>query len=208
MKNQINIIYEDKNFVAINKFAGVNFDWALSVLGGRPDLIPVHRLDKNTSGVILFAKNQKYADYLKNLFQTRQIKKTYYALVEGNLQKKSDTIKLLIGRSERTPLKRISVGKKIGKLREAETYYEVEKRFSDFTLLKVEPKTGRTHQIRSHMAAIHHPIACDSLYGGKNTKCPAGLQRQFLHAQSIEFDGFKIEADFPSDLKKTLDMLT
>ena len=200
----LNIIYENENFVALNKPAGVNFDWALSF---RADLIPVHRLDKDTSGVILFAKNQKYADYLKNLFQTRQIKKIYYALVVGSVKQNSGTIEFSIGRSKRTPLKRISVGKKTGKVREAETYYEVEKRFSDFTLLKVEPKTGRTHQIRSHFSAIHHPVACDWLYGGKNIKCPAGLTRHFLHASSIEFEGLRLEADLPLDLKKTLDML-
>ena len=200
----VNIIYEDKNLVALNKPAGVNFDWALSF---RKDLFPVHRLDKDTSGVILFAKSEKSAEHLKNLFQTRQIKKTYYALVVGVVKQNSGLIELSIGRSERTPLKRISVGKKVGTLREAETYYEVEKRFTDFTLLRVEPKTGRTHQIRSHLSAIHYPIACDKLYGGKNMKCPAGLIRQFLHAQSIEFEGLKIEADLPEDLKKALDML-
>jgi len=198
------IIYEDENLVAFNKPAGVNFDWVLEF---RKDIIPAHRLDKETSGVILFAKNEKSAEHLKNLFQTRQIKKTYCALVAGVLKQNSGLIELSIGRSERNPLKRISVGKKVGTLREAETYYEVEKRFADFTLLRVEPKTGRTHQIRSHLSAIHHPVACDKMYGGKNIKCPPGLLRQFLHAQSIEFEGLKIEADLPEDLKKALDML-
>lgn len=198
------IIYEDKNLVAFNKPAGVNFDWVLEF---RKDLIPVHRLDKETSGVILFAKNEQSSERLKNLFQTRQIKKTYYALVAGVLKQNSGLIELSIGRSESNPMKRISVGKKVGKLREAQTYYEVEKRFADFTLLRVEPKTGRTHQIRSHLSAIHYPIACDKLYGGKNMKCPGGLGRQFLHAQSIEFEGLRIEADLAEDLKKALDML-
>lgn len=202
--NTLNIIYEDNNFVALNKPPGVNFDWILEF---RKDLISVHRLDKETSGVILFSKNQQYTDYLKNLFQTRQIKKIYYALVVGNVKQNSDTIELSIGRSKRTPLKRISVGKKIGKLREAQTYYEVKKRFKDFTFLRVEPKTGRTHQIRSHLKAIHHPVACDKLYGGKKPICPTGLARQFLHAYSIEFDGLRLEADLPPDLKKVLDVL-
>jgi RluA family pseudouridine synthase len=198
-------IYEDKNFVALNKPAGVNFDWALEF---RKDLIPVHRLDKDTSGVILFAKNDKYAEHLKNLFQTRQIKKIYYALVVGDVRQNSGTIELSIGRSKRTPLKRISVGKMVGKLREAQTYYEVERRFKDFTFLRVEPRTGRTHQIRSHFSAIHHPVACDKLYGGKKPICPTGLTRQFLHAYGIEFEGIKLEVDLPDDLKKTLDVLT
>lgn len=202
--DKLNIIYEDENFVALNKPAGVNFDWVLEF---RKDLIPAHRLDKDTSGVILFAKDEQSAENLKNLFQTHEIKKIYYALVVGNVKQNSGTIELSIGRSKRTPLKRISVGKRVGKLREAQTYYEVERKFKDFTFLRVEPKTGRTHQIRSHLSAIHHPIACDRMYGGKKPICPAGLTRQFLHAYSIEFDGLKLEADLPLDLKEVLDML-
>src|SRR3989338_3966730 len=89
------IIYEDENLVAFNKPAGVNFDWVLEF---RKDIIPAHRLDKETYGVILFAKNEKSAEHLKNLFQTRQIKKTYCALVVGVVKQNSGLIELSLGR--------------------------------------------------------------------------------------------------------------
>ena len=200
----INIIYEDKNLVVLNKPAGVNFDWALSE---RPDFLTVHRLDKDTSGVIIFAKNQESQDRIKKLFKDRAIEKSYQALVVGTMRQSSGTIDLPIGRSATNPLKRIAAGKQRGTLREARTDFEVLKRFSDFTLVRAMPKTGRTHQIRSHFAAIHHPIVCDRLYAGKHFVCPGGLLRQFLHAESIEFDGLRLEADLPLDLKKVIDAL-
>src|SRR3989344_5655734 len=102
----LDIVYEDENIVALNKPAGVLFDW---VLESRPDLIVVHRLDKDTSGVILFAKNQATADYLKSLFQTHQIQKTYRALVVGKIKDREGIIDLDIGRSTSNSMKRISV---------------------------------------------------------------------------------------------------
>ena len=200
----INIIYEDKNLVALNKPSGVNFDWVLSE---RPDFLTVHRLDKETSGVIIFAKNQDSQDRIKKLFKDRAIEKCYQALVVGVMRQSNGTIDLPIGRSAVNPLKRVAHGKQRGVLRESRTDFEVLKRFSDFTLVRAMPKTGRTHQIRSHFAAIHHPIVCDRLYAGKHFVCPGGLSRQFLHAESIEFDGLRLEADLPLDLKKVLDAL-
>ncbi|KKT56105.1 MAG: Pseudouridine synthase [Candidatus Giovannonibacteria bacterium GW2011_GWC2_44_9] len=214
---RLEIIYEDKNLIALNKPAGVNFDW---VLATRPELISVHRLDKDTSGIILFAKNQKIADYLKSLFQNHKITKTYLALVVGNIKNNSGTIDLAIGRSKKTPLKRVAIGEQRGKIREAVTDYKVLKRFTwvsdtqvEFTLVEAYPKTGRTHQIRSHFSAIGYPIVCDKLYAGKKFICPAGLTHQFLHASAIEFSlpsgsRLRLEADLPEDLKKTLDMLS
>ncbi|MDP3934786.1 MAG: RluA family pseudouridine synthase [Candidatus Giovannonibacteria bacterium] len=216
------IIYEDENLIALNKPAGVNFDWVLSASGGRPDLLPVHRLDKDTSGVILFAKNEKSQEYLRELFFNHKIKKTYLALVVGELKQNSGTIDLPIGRSKKTPLKRVAIGEQRGKIREAVTEYKVLKRIvpregsgfqQAYTLVETYPKTGRTHQIRSHFSAIGHPVACDKLYGGKNPKCPAGLARQFLHAYAVEFNLpsgsiLRLEADLPEDLKKTLDVLS
>ena len=197
------VIYEDKNIVALNKPAGVNFDWACAL---RPELIPAHRLDKDTSGVILFAKDQKNAGYLKSLFQNHKIKKTYLALVVGEIKNREGKINLPIGRSKKTPLKRVAVGEQRGKIREAVTEYKVVKQCGGFTLVEAYPKTGRTHQIRSHFAAVGYPIVCDKLYGGKKFVCPAGLIRQFLHASSIDFtlpDGgrVKLEAGLPEDLE-------
>ncbi len=214
------VVYEDKNIVALNKPAGVNFDWALET---RPELIPAHRLDKDTSGIILFAKNQETAEYLKSLFQDHKIKKTYLTLVVGNLKNNSGVIDLAIGRSKKTPLKRVAIGEQRGKIREAVTEYKVIKQCDSpaggFALIEAYPKTGRTHQIRSHFAAIGHPIVCDKLYAGKKFICPAGLKRQFLHAFAIEFNlpplapllvkegkgevgsRLRLEADLPNDLE-------
>lgn len=200
-------IYEDGNLVAFNKPAGVNFDWALEK---HPDLIPVHRLDRETSGIILFAKNKEAEEYLRSLFKNREIQKIYLALAVGNVKQPKGIINLPIGRSKRTPLKRISVGKKVGRLREAVSEYKTVKGFPSFTLLEIRPKTGRTHQIRSHLAAIGHPVACDKLYSGrKNYLCPPGLGRQFLHAFALEFlaprgTRLRLEASLPEDLEKAL----
>ncbi|HEY4527987.1 MAG TPA: RluA family pseudouridine synthase, partial [Candidatus Paceibacterota bacterium] len=191
------------------KPAGVNFDWMLE---DRPELIPVHRLDKDTSGVILFAKNEKTQEYLRELFKNREIKKTYLTLVVGEIKDKEGKIELAIGRSKRTPLKRVAIGEKRGKIREAVTGYKVLKRFDGFTLAEASPKTGRTHQIRSHFAAIGHPVVCDKLYAGKRFVCPAGLSRQFLHAFSLELTlpsgtRTRLEAELPVDLEKVLQKL-
>src|SRR3989344_5840358 len=125
-KMTLKIIYEDKNLVVLNKPAGVLFDWALAQ---KPDLIAVHRLDKDTSGVILFANDNKTADYLQNLFQTHQIQKTYIALVSGFVKHKEGTIDLPIGRSKKTPLRRVAVGAQRGKISDALTEYTEVKRF-------------------------------------------------------------------------------
>lgn len=207
------VIYQDKNLAALNKPPGVLFDWVLEkeqAADGR-ELIPVHRLDKDTSGVILFAKNQETADYLKSLFEGRKIKKTYITLVVGRVKDRTGTIELALARSKKDFKKRVAFGKQ-GKERAAKTDYKVLKYIGDYTLLEAYPKTGRTHQIRSHFSAIGHPVACDSLYGGKRFLCPAGLNRQFLHAASIEFGAssgevLRLDAELPPDLAGVLERL-
>ena len=236
---KIDIIYQDKNILAVNKPAGLivhevqsgnskskiinpkqiqnlkfktqNFngktltDWLLKNypevknVGDEPNLRPgiVHRLDKDTSGVLLVAKNQKSFEYLKSQFKDRKVKKTYIALVKG-------TPKNHRGKIE-TPIKRFT------KSRDAITEYKIIKKFDDYTLLEVSPKTGRTHQIRLHLKSIGHPVICEKLYA-KKPDCPFGLTRHFLHAQSIELsviDGgrIKIEADLPEDLETVLKKL-
>lgn len=202
MHKQI-MIYEDKNIAALNKPSGVNFDWALAE---HPELLAVHRLDKDTSGIILFAKNAGAAEYLKKLFQNHEIKKTYLALVVGNVKNDGGTINLPIGRSKKTPLKRVAIGERRGKIREAMTKYKLVKQCGGYTLVEASPRTGRTHQIRSHFSAIGHPVVCDKLYAGKRFICPANLKRQFLHASAIEFNlrsgsKLRLEADLPEDLE-------
>lgn len=158
---------------------------------------------------MLFAKSVGAQEYLKRLFQKHEINKTYLALVVGKVKQRKGIIDLAIGRSRRTPLKRASIGARRGKQREAVTRYKIIKRFEGFTLVEAYPKTGRTHQIRSHFAAIGHPVVCDKLYAGKKLICPQGLTRQFLHAAALELTlpsggRLRLEADLPPDLAAVL----
>ncbi|KKS56412.1 MAG: Pseudouridine synthase, RluA family [Parcubacteria group bacterium GW2011_GWA2_42_35] len=213
---ELNIIYQDDDVLAVNKPAGLDVNF---IAEKYPQMILAHRLDKDTSGVLLMAKNPAAYDYLKSQFQKRIIKKTYLALVEGIIKEKEGLpagrqgrIDLSIGRSKKDFRRRISVGKKQGKVRQALTLYKVKKRYKEYTLVEVEPQTGRTHQIRSHFKAINHPIVCDKLYGTARSvgkECPFGLKRQFLHALSLEFthpngSRLKLEADLPEDLERVL----
>jgi 23S rRNA-/tRNA-specific pseudouridylate synthase len=158
------------------------------------------------------AKNQSFFNYLKNLFQKNEVKKTYLALVWGEI-KKSGIISKPIGLKGGT-IKRSVSARKLKMIKNAITIYRPLKLFTKddnkLTLVELLPKTGRTHQLRVHMAAIGHPIAGDNLYGSK--KRLAGLQRQFLHASTIEFtsingERIRIEADLPDDLQTVLKSL-
>lgn len=236
---QPGVVYEDENFIAVNKPAGLLVhstavskeptlvDWVLKKypeiknVGDNPEIRPgiVHRLDKDTSGVILIARNQRYFEYLKNLFQTRQIKKNYSALTWGKVEPKTGIIEKPIAIKSGT-VKRTVWMKKSKDAKEAVTEYRVLKYFKRdnlfFSFLRVMPKTGRTHQIRIHLASIGHPIVGDSLYGKKDN--PFGLKRQFLHAESLEFSAsegrlpagrhgrIKIEAELPKELKNLIDL--
>lgn len=226
----IAVLYEDKDIIVLEKPAGMVvhhdvqhqsgtiIDWLferypdIRSVGddpGRPGI--VHRLDKDTSGVLVVARNQNSFQRLKKLFQTRGIQKTYSALVVGNIKNESGIIDTPIARSTKYFARRV-VGGKQGRAREAVTEYRVRERFKEYTLLDVFPKTGRTHQIRSHLAHIGHPVACDTLYGGKKFMCLAGVERQFLHASSIEFvapSGARMHFDAPlsEDLVDALNQL-
>ncbi|RLC35087.1 MAG: hypothetical protein DRZ76_01105 [Candidatus Nealsonbacteria bacterium] len=202
MKNEkLSIIYEDENVRVLDKPAGVN-----------ADDIPnrAHRLDKDTSGVLITAKNEKTLEFLQKQFQERKVEKKYLALVAGNLKNKTGEIKTLLGRSPKDrrkqkiylPQEPEAKGK-----REAETHYKVLKRFENYDLIEVEPKTGRKHQIRAHFAYLGHPIAGDKLYGFKNQPKPEGLKRQFLHASYLKIllPSGKIE-EFKSKTPKDLNL--
>ncbi|MEK7568363.1 MAG: RluA family pseudouridine synthase [Patescibacteria group bacterium] len=232
---QPKIIYESKNFIVVDKPAGLLVhptavsreltlvDWVLKKypeiksVGDNPEIRPgiVHRLDKDTSGVILIARNQNYFEYLKKLFQTRLMKKTYLVLAYGKLEPKTGTIEKPIAIKSGT-IKRTVWMKKSKDAKEAITEYEVLKYFKaardlpHFSFLRAVPKTGRTHQIRIHLASIGHPIVGDSLYGKKENHF--GLKRQFLHAESLEFNTaegrrIKIEAELPEELKNIISKL-
>ena len=236
----LSIIYQDNDIVVVNKPAGVAVhkgvaekgetvaDWLMEKfpemkkVGDEPEFRPgiVHRLDKDTSGVLVAARIQKSFEFLKNQFQKREVVKKYLALVEGELKNDNGTIDLPIGRSKSDFRKKLASDNAKGELREAVTEYKVLERFGSvrhsmsntgrpYTLVEAYPKTGRTHQIRVHFKAIGHPIVCDSLYGGKRMTCPFGLARHFLHANFLEFVSpsgarLKLEADLPEDLAEVL----
>ncbi len=153
----------------------------LSGIGGelRPGI--VHRLDKDTSGLLIVAKNDKAHLAMSEQIQNRQVKKTYLALVRGVIAENEATIKMPIGRSTKDR-KKMAVTKN-GK--EAITHFKVLERFSNYTYLEVRIETGRTHQIRVHMAEIGHPVVGDMVYS--NGKNEFGVEGQMLHATRLQF---------------------
>ena len=147
----------------------------------------VHRLDAETSGALVLAKTQDAHVFLKNAFQNHEVRKTYLAFVYGTLKEKKGTIDFPIGRSRKDFRLRSAQPKARGTLRDAVTDYEVlgEDETGEHTALFAYPKTGRTHQIRVHLKAIHHPIVCDPLYA-PNHACDLGFNRLGLHAYQID----------------------
>lgn len=231
----INILYEDEHIVAIDKPAGLAVhpdgrtnqetisDWFVQThpqvrhvgeaLGEivRPGV--VHRLDKETSGVLLLAKTQEGHAHLKKQFQEHTINKIYHAIVSGFMKSDSGKVDKPIGRSPNDFRKHLAGRGARGELREALTFYKVLKRFTDdlgnnFTYLEVRPKTGRTHQIRVHMKFLQHPLVGDELYN-TNKPRPDGVGRLALHAKEIEFQNLagevvKVEAPLPVAFSKIL----
>lgn len=142
----------------------------------------MHRLDKDTSGVIIIAKNDKAHLNISGQIQNRKVKKTYIALVRGVIKENEATIKMPIARST-TDRKKMAVSK-AGK--EAITHFKVLERWDGFTLLEVNIETGRTHQIRVHLSQIGYPVVGDFVYS--NGKNPFEVEGQMLHAKKIEFE--------------------
>lgn len=166
----------------------------------------VHRLDKDTSGVMLIALTQPMYEHLKDAFAERKIKKEYLALVKGDVEKNHEVIDLPVGKSK-TDFRKYAT-KNMLQAKDAVTEYWVLERLDGWTLVRVKLHTGRTHQIRVHFSSLGHPLAGDSLYGGKATTL-ADLSRQFLHAKRIEVQlpdqtWIEAESDFPRDLKEIL----
>ncbi len=226
----LDIQYEDDDLLLINKPAGMVVHPAIghpsgtlvnAVLGYCPNLAGiggekrpglVHRLDMNTSGLILVAKNDHALHYLQAQFKERTIGKTYLALVEGQVQPTAALIDAPIGRDPRQRKKMTVIIARGGiKSRSAQTEYETAVSYDDHTLLSCKLHTGRTHQIRVHMAYIGHPIVGDSVYGRR--KQTIKLKRQFLHATILQFKRpldnkeltFRVE--LPSELQAVLDSL-
>jgi 23S rRNA pseudouridine1911/1915/1917 synthase len=220
----LEILYEDADLVAVNKPAGMvvhagagrhsgtlvnallHHFRALSKVGGalRPGI--VHRLDRLTSGVILVARNDAAHRNLAEQFASRRVEKVYLALVHGQIKADRGKVTSPIARD---PVRRIRMTSKLSRGRSAITEYQVLQRFDKFTLLEVRIGTGRTHQIRVHLASLGHPVAGDKLYGA-----PASdLGRYFLHAQRITFtspasgERITVEAPVPAELQQYLDHL-
>lgn len=169
------ILYEDADVVAVAKPAGLIThadgrtqeetaeEWFKAKYPGAAGGY-VHRLDRDTSGVLVFAKNMAAYEFLQKAFHDRHVQKTYLALVYGAPKEKRGVIDFAIGRSRRDSRLRSAQPKAKGRLRDAVTRYEVLGETDGFALLKMSPETGRTHQIRVHLKAIHHPIVGDALY--------------------------------------------
>ena len=164
----------------------------------------VHRLDRDTSGILVFAKNATTYEFLRKAFHDRDVKKTYLAFVYGVPKQKKGVIDFDIGRSRQDFRLRSAQPKAKGRLREPLTRFEVLGASGEFALLKVTPETGRTHQIRVHLKAIHHPIVGDALYAPK--RLPAlGIARLGLHAYLLDLPlengtRVRITAPLPNDL--------
>ncbi|HEY4503852.1 MAG TPA: RluA family pseudouridine synthase [Candidatus Paceibacterota bacterium] len=180
----------------------------------------VHRLDRETSGVLLIAKTKKGHAYLKEQFKNHTILKKYLALVHGELKEKSGIINRPIGRSKSDFRKWSSTRGTRGEMRTAETKWTLlDSKLLDnkegYSLLEVEPKTGRTHQIRVHMKTINHPIVHDKLYGPKkpnHSSLISGLNRMALHAMSVSFincagKNITINSQLPYDFRNVLNRL-
>ena len=211
-QSSLEILYEDENIVSVNKPEGIASitendtarDSIHSLLEKKysQKFFIVHRLDKEVSGVILFAKNAAIHKMLNRQFAGRTVKKSYLALVYGNVDENEGSITKAI---REFGSGRMGVDEKSGK--PSSTNFKVIKRFNEYTLLELNPSTGRRHQLRVHLYSIGHSIVGDSRYGDKETQ--KNFPRIMLHAQSIKFDlrerkEIEIRCDAP---KSFLDVL-
>lgn len=234
----IKIVHEDDDLIVVDKPAGMVVHPGAGVWSGtlanalahhferlsgaagqiRPGI--VHRLDKETSGLLVIAKNDRAHELLSEQFQSREVFKLYLALVYGCPSEPRGRITARIGRNPRNRTKMSVLGGGAG--REAITLYEVARRYEEFALLKVQPKTGRTHQIRVHMAHIGHPVVGDAIYGGgrENLVRDArargeikALGRHFLHSAALGFrhptggEWLEFSSELPGELAAFLSLI-
>jgi 23S rRNA pseudouridine1911/1915/1917 synthase len=221
----LDIIYEDDTLLAVNKPAGMVVHPALghtsgtlvnAVLAHCPQIADVggleragivHRLDKDTSGLILIAKDEATRAALQRQFKRRRVVKTYLALVEGQVQPREGVIEAPVGRDKRQR-KRMAV---VRRGREARTTYRAVEYFADYTLLEVRPYTGRTHQVRVHLAWLGYPIVGDRVYGRRRQRLLR--DRHFLHAAQLRFthptagEEMDLKAPLPPELSAVLRQL-
>jgi 23S rRNA pseudouridine1911/1915/1917 synthase len=219
------ILFEDINLLVFNKPSGLlsirdnkhpkeksAIDAAMEHLDGA-QVFPVHRIDKDTSGVLIVAKNRETQTKMTDIIMEQKMRKLYLAIVKGEVIKEGQvTLPILKGSSGKVKIS--SAGKK------SLTLYRIRKKFKGYTLLEVEPKTGRTHQIRIHMASIARPLAYDHVYGDRKAltlerkgKAPFVFDRLTLHASDAMFMYWKthrslhLRAPFPEDLKGVISVL-
>jgi 23S rRNA pseudouridine1911/1915/1917 synthase len=232
-KIKLEIIFEDKNILVINKPTGLQVHpsecaqtdtLTNALIAQYPEISEVHdetvdaylrpgivhRLDKDTSGVMVIAKSKNVFDELKKLFKDRNIEKKYLAVVKGVMESESGTIDKPLARSAGFSKQLIARENTKTKVRQAVTNYKVIEQYENFALLEVFPKTGRMHQIRVHLASLGHPIVGDLIYGSKTSKNKKEVlvKRQLLHAKSLAFelDGkhCDFEAKMPQDFAQFL----
>ncbi len=236
---ELKIIYEDNDLLVVDKPAGIivfqetrnkkqetNKKTLINlILEQRPEIKNVgkaprygivHRLDKDTSGILLTAKNNKSLIFFQKQFSSiahhlasyggstkafgegekdktleKRLKKRYITLVVGKVKNNQGVIETLIGRAPKDRKKQkvyLPAGPDSEGKRKAITEYKIMEKFRDYTLLEISPKTGRKHQIRCHFSYLGHPIAGDKVYSFKNQPCPKGLNRQFLHASYLKIE--------------------
>ena len=202
------IVYEDADLFVVNKPPGLVVD--REVLETEERFV-VHRLDKDTSGLLIFAKTREVLEKIQQQFKERDVKKGYLALVHGRVEPRFGTINKPLGRNPKNT-KKFAI---VEGGRESVTEYSVKKRFEDYTLLELTPLSGRTHQIRVHLKSIGHPVVGDQLYASRRQQkeneqfCP----RQFLHAYRLGFEHprtgewLSLEVDLPKDLEDILKLV-
>jgi 23S rRNA pseudouridine1911/1915/1917 synthase len=208
------VVYEDEHLLVVDKPAGVVTHPAPGHHGlTLAEVLPagtriVHRLDKDTSGLLIVARSDEARDALQAMLKAREITREYTALVEGYPDVDSGTIDAPIGRDRGN---RAVMSTRTDRAREAVTHFVVVERLPRTTLLRVRLETGRTHQIRAHLAAIGHPVVGDPQYGGASSGRRVGLSRQFLHAALLMFrhpftrELVRCESKPPVELSHALD---
>lgn len=226
----LDILYEDEHLIVLNKPSGMVVHLApghdsgtlvnallhhckdLKGIGGRERPGIVHRLDKDTSGVLVVAKSDPVHRHLSRQFKQHTVNRVYIALVQGALKKGSGVIDLPIGRDIKD---RKKISPRTMKPKHSITHFRVIKRFREGTLLELKPQTGRTHQLRVHLSHLHHPVAGDKVYGGRNYSILGGVKvaRLMLHAARLGFTHpgtekyMEFETPLPEEMKNILDIL-
>lgn len=227
------IVFEDKDFAVIDKPAGLvvhpsdthkKGTLANGLLARWPQIRNVgedparpgivHRLDKETSGLMIIAKTNEAFAWFKKQFQEKKVEKKYLTLVFGRLKEKEGVISAPIARAgdRQVAIGKGRVSKKVKKTREAETEFKVKKFFDEFSLIEAYPKTGRMHQIRVHFASLGHPVVGDKKYASKKTFQKMPFHRQFLHSAEISFfsqngEKMSFSSAIPDDLVEMLKTL-